>query len=98
MYNKTEVAALLIESGANIDLQEKVSYMYSFMLMNICSRRRYGQIPVLHIYCPIIEASLSMKVYYIQQFVVVKIYRDGIKGRRQGWDGTVLYYVLYIHV
>ena len=28
MFNKTEVAALLIESGANIDLQEKVLYMY----------------------------------------------------------------------
>ena len=64
MYNKTEVAALLIESGANIDLQDKVLYMYSFMLMNICSSRCYGQLPVLHIYCPIIEVSLSMKVYY----------------------------------
>ena len=41
MFNKTEVAALLIESGANIDLQDKVLYMYSFMLMNICSRRYY---------------------------------------------------------
>ena len=41
LYNKTEVAALLIESGANIDLQDKVLYMYSFMLMNICSRRYY---------------------------------------------------------
>ena len=42
MFNKIEVAALLIESGANIDLQDKVLYMYSFMLMNICSRRYYG--------------------------------------------------------
>ena len=42
MWNKTEVAALLIESGANSDLQHKVLYMYSFMLMNICSRRYYG--------------------------------------------------------
>ena len=42
MYNKTEVAALLIESGVNIDLQDKVLYMYSFMLMNICSSRYYG--------------------------------------------------------
>ena len=40
--NKTEVAALLIESGANIHLQDKVLYMYSFMLMNICNRRYYG--------------------------------------------------------
>ena len=39
MYNKTEVATLLIESGANID---KVLYMYSFMLINICSSRCYG--------------------------------------------------------
>ena len=42
MWNKTGAAALLIESGANIDLQDKVLYMYSFMLMNICSRRYYG--------------------------------------------------------
>ena len=41
MYNKTEVATLLIESAANSDLQDEVLYMYSFMLMNICSRRYY---------------------------------------------------------
>ena len=46
MFNKTEVAALLIESGANSDLQDKVLYIiYSFMLMNICSRRYYGHVP-----------------------------------------------------
>ena len=49
MYNKTEVAALLIESGANSDLQDEVLYIiYSFMLMNICSRRYY-MVTSLHI-------------------------------------------------
>ena len=48
MLNKTEVATLLIESAANSDLQDEVLYMYSFMLMNICSRRYY-MVTSLHI-------------------------------------------------